>query len=240
MTAKARSLTGASAMALAVAFNAPYAVLAATFDYPGVLREPAHEVLTKFAEGGSQLVLTWYAFGASAMALVPLAFALSITPERLARSPALAIGAAVAGALAGVTQAIGLFRWVFAVPAFARTAKDPAAEPFEIAAAAQAFETLNQFGGVAIGEHIGQLLTALFVLMIALMQFSERRVTTGLLGLAAAAGVAAGTGEGIALAVGAGGDLFSLATIAGYLLFSVWLFLTGAGLLSAGAKGRAA
>ena len=240
MTAKSQPLIGASAMALAVAFNAPYAVLAATFDYPAILRRPAPEVLSAFAEGGAPLILTWYAFGASALALAPLAMALSITPERLSRAPGLAIGAAVAGALAGVTQAIGLFRWVFAVPGFARTAADPASGPVEIAATAQAFETLNQFGGVVIGEHIGQLLTALFVLMMAHLQFGERRIAAGLLGLGAAAMVAAGTGEGVALAIGASGDLFSLATIVGYLLFSAWLFLTGAGLLAARNKGRAA
>lgn len=240
MTANARPLLGASAMALAVAFNAPYAVLAATFDYPAILRRPAPEVLAAFAEGGAPLVLTWYAFGASALALAPLATSLSITPARLSRAPGLAVGAAVAGALAGVTQAIGLFRWVFAVPAFARTAADPASSPVEIAAAAQAFETLNQFGGVVIGEHVGQLLTALFVLMTACLQFGERRTVAGSLGLGAAAMVAAGTGEGVALAIGAGGDLFSLATIAGYLLFSVWLFFTGAGLLTARNKRRAA
>jgi hypothetical protein len=237
MIAKAQPLTGNSAMALAVAFNAPYAVLAATFDYPGILRQPAATVLARFAEGGPPLILTWYAFGASAMALVPLATALTITPERLTRAPGLAIGAAVAGALAGVTQAIGLFRWVFAVPGFARTAADPASGPLDIAAATQAFVTLNQFAGAAIGEHLGQLLTALFVLMVALMQLGEARIATGRLGLAAAAAVAVGTGEGVALALGASGALFSLSTIAGYLLFAGWLFLTGAGLLTARRSG---
>lgn len=238
MTEMARPVTGVSAMALAVVFNAPYAVLAATFDYPAVLRAPASAVLVRFSEGGAPLILTWYAFGACAMALVPLAFALTITPARLARAPGLAIGGAIAGALAGVTQAIGLFRWVFAVPGFARTAADPASSPVEIAAAAQAFETLNQFGGVAIGEHIGQQLTALFVLMVAGLQASERRPATALAGFGAASMIALGTGEGVALALGASGDLFSLATIAGYLLFAGWLFLTGAGLATARSAGR--
>lgn len=239
MTDTPRPLAGASAMALAAAFNAPYVVLAATFDYPGVLRAPAEAVLAKFAEGGSPLILTWYAFAASAMALVPLAFALSITPARLARAPGLSIGAAISGALAGVTQAIGLFRWVFAAPGLARTASDPASSPVEIAAAAQAFETLHQFGGVAIGEHIGQQLTALFALMVAMLQVGERRLATGLAGFGAALMIAAGTGEGVALALGADGDIFSLATIGGFLLFAAWLFLTGVGLLVARDEERA-
>jgi len=41
-----------------LAFNAAFARLAATFDYPDVLRHPTSEVLAKFREGGTALVLT--------------------------------------------------------------------------------------------------------------------------------------------------------------------------------------
>ncbi len=228
---KARPLAGASAIALAVVFNAPYAVLVATFDYPDVLRRPAGEALDLFAAGGGGLILTWHGFALSALALAPLAFALALTPARVARAPALAVGAAIAGAMAGLAQAIGLWRWVFVVPGLARTHADPAAAPEAKVAAARAFDLLNAYGGVAIGEHLGQLLTSLFVLLLSLLQWRERARLSAAIGFAAAATIALGTGEGLALALGAPGDAFALATITGFLALTAWLLATGAGLL---------
>lgn len=220
-TANGRS-TGLATIALAIGFNAPYAVLAATYDYPGVLRRPAGEALDMFAAGGPGLLLTWYAFLLSALALVVLAPALAVTRSRLATRPALAVGAAATGALAGLAQAVGLSRWVFAVPDLARAGDE---------AAARSFELLNAWGGVAIGEHIGQMLTAVFALQMMRLQAAERRVVTAGLGGLAGLLLLAGTGEGLALALGAPGDLFSLATIAGFLALTLWLIATGAGLL---------
>ncbi|MCE9523143.1 MAG: DUF4386 domain-containing protein [Alphaproteobacteria bacterium] len=224
----ARPLTGAFAIALAIAFNIPYSILAATYDYPAVLRRSAGEALALFTQGGPHLVLTWYAFMLAALAIIPLAFALSITPERLTKVPARAIGAALAGALAGITQAIGLSRWVFVVPGLARThaGDDDVAR----LAAERTFDVLNQYGGVAIGEHLGQLLTALFVILLSSIQWSEGRSVTALIGIATAASIAAGTGEGLAIALGQSGEMFSLATIAGFLGLTLWLIATGLGL----------
>jgi hypothetical protein len=214
---------GASAVALAVAFNIPYAVLAAIYDYPDILRRPAGEALARFAAGGPTLILTWYAFALAALALAPLAVALSISSDRLARRPALAVGAAIAGALAGAVQAIGLLRWTFVVPGLAQAHADPATA----AAAEQAFALANAYGGVAIGEHLGQLLNALFVLQLALIQRGEGARVTAWLGLATAAALAIGTGEGLALALGGDGGAFATAAIAGFLGLTLWLIVTG-------------
>lgn len=222
---------GAAALALALVFNAPYAVLAATFDYPDVLRRPAGEALQLFAAGGAPLILTWHAFAWCALLLVPVAIMLALTPGRVARQPGLAIGAAIAGALAGLAQAIGLWRWVFVVPGLARVHADPDATPDAQLAAERAFDLLNQYGGVAIGEHLGQLLTALFVVLIASLQWSERARISAAIGFLAALAIVIGTGEGLALALGQSGEAFSLATIAGFLGLTVWLIATGVGLL---------
>jgi hypothetical protein len=222
---------GIAAIAVAVAFNAPYATLASIFNYPGVLRQPAGEVLELFAAGGPGLVLTWYAFMLVAMAFVPLAIALAVTPERLRSQPGLAIGAAGIGALAGLTQAIGLSRWVFVIPGLAAAHSDPNAAAGTAEAAERAFELLNLYGGVAIGEHIGQMLTGLFMLAMGLMQLAEQRRITGGMAVGAAALLLLGTGEGIALALGADGGLFSIATIVGFLGLSAWLAVTGVAMI---------
>jgi hypothetical protein len=211
----------------ALAFNIPFANLARIFEYPDVLRRPAGEVMTLFASGGTELILTWHAFAIAALLLVPFAMALSLSRQRLTTHPTLAVGAAIAGSLAGLAQAMGLWRWVFVVPELTRTYLDPLATETSRSAAEQTFTVLNLYGGVAIGEHLGQLLTALFVLLLSLVQRSERSRITAILGLVTAAAITVGTTEGLAIALGQPGDVFSLATIAGFLGLTVWLIATG-------------
>lgn len=162
-----RTPLGLSAIALAIGFNIPFALLAARFDYPDILRQPAAEVLAAFADGGTGLVLIWYGFALSAMAMIPFAIALAFTPACETR-PGLRTGAAIVGALAGFAQAAGLVRWVFAVPVLARLHADPATGEAGRAAAETGFLLLNQWGGVGIGEHMGQMLTVLWVALVAL------------------------------------------------------------------------
>jgi len=226
---KARPLTGLSAIALALLFNVPFAILGSTFDYPDVLRRPAGAVLDLFAAGGNMLILTWHAFGLTALLLAPVAIMLALTPERVSARPVLAVGAAILGALAGLAQAIGLWRWVFVIPGLAHTHASPASNPEARLAAERAFDVLNQYGGVAIGEHLGQWLTALFVLFLGLAQWGEGRRISALIGFATAAAVAVGTEEGVAIALGQSGAIFSMATIAGFLGLTLWLIVSGIG-----------
>lgn len=233
---KPRPVTGACAIALAIVFNIPFSVLASTYNYPDVLRGPAGEALDLFAAGGPSLILTWHAFALSALALAPMAIALSLTPERVAARPALAIGGAITGALAGLAQAIGLWRWVFVIPMLARAHADTTTTPEAKLAAERAFEVLNQYGGVAIGEHLGQLLLALFVGMVAALQFGEGKRISAWIGFATVAAVVVGTGEGLAIALGQSGEIFSTATILGFVGLTAWLICTGIGLLRGKAK----
>lgn len=224
-----RPFTGAAAIAVAIGFNVPFAILGATFEYPDVLRRPAGEVLDLFAQGGAPLVLTWHAFALSALALAPLAFALALTRKRVAEAPGLAIGAAIAGALSALAQAIGLWRWVFVVPGLARVHTDAAASEEAKRAAEQTFDLINQYGGVAIGEHLGQLLLALFVVLLSAVQWRERKRVSAVLGFATSAVLVGGTGEGLMLALGQSGETFALATIGGFVGLTLWLIATGIG-----------
>ncbi|RYY29420.1 MAG: DUF4386 family protein [Sphingomonadales bacterium] len=224
-------ILGGGAVALAIAFNLPFSILASIYDYPDILRRSAGEALEKFAAGGPALILTWYGFALAAMALVPMAIALSLTRERIAERPALAIGAAVTGALAGLAQAIGLLRWVFVIPGLAHAYAT--GTPDAQIAAERAFDLLNAYGGVAIGEHLGQLLTALFVGQLAALQYGERARGTAGIGFATALPLVAGTGEGLAIAMGADGSGFAIATIAGFMGLTLWLIVTGIGLIRA-------
>lgn len=228
-----RSLTGLATLGLAFAFNIPYAVLATMFDYPGILRHSAGAVLDRFAAGGSQLILTWHGFAMTALALAPIGIALSITRERLVRDPALAIGAAVTATLAAITQTTGLLRWSLAVPGLARLHADPTATEEARRAAERTFDLLNAYGGVAIGETLGQILLVMFVLQLAWLQARESARLTSTIGFFTAILVAIGSGEGLALATQSVGSAFGAFTIAGFLALTGWMVATGIGLVRA-------
>ncbi|WP_309665674.1 DUF4386 family protein [Tabrizicola sp.] len=225
--APAAPALGIAMIALAVGFNLPFARLAAVFDYPDILRRPAEEVLAAFVAGGPSLILTWHAFALAALLFLPVGMAHALGLGRVAAQPVLAIIAAVAAALAGLTQAMGLLRWVMVVPGLAAT-NDVAG-----------FSLIHAYAGVALGEHLGQLLTALYVGLVAVMQWREgRRVLVAIGGLATGA-ITIGAFEGVALAIGRDGAVFGLIAVAGYLLLTVWMIGSGVTMFS-GRKTRVA
>jgi hypothetical protein len=126
---------------------------------------------------------------------------------------------------------MGLWRWVFVVPGLARAHADPSSSTETQRAAEQTFDLINQYGGVAIGEHLGQLLTALFVLQLGVLQWREGSRLSARLGIATAVAIVMGTNEGLAIALGLSGELFVLATIAGFLGLTAWLIAAGIGLM---------
>lgn len=221
-TASARAI-GAGTILLALGFNVPYAILALRFDYPGILREPPARILAAFAEGGAGLVLAWYAFASAAMLFVPVSLGLALGAGRAAARPGLAVAAAVLGALAGLAQAMGLLRWVMVVPGLA-------ARPD----GADLLAPFHAYAGVAIGEHLGMLLTAGFAAAMAAAHGDEGKRGLAALGALTALAIAAGAFEGLALALGRDGSAFGMAAVAGYLLLTGWLAWAGADVLRGG------
>jgi hypothetical protein len=152
-------LLGLGFVAFVMSANLAFALLAMRFGYDDILREPASVVLERFSAGGPELIGIWALFALSALAFAPLAVALN-----KALSGAWGVSmpiATMAGVVSAVLQAVGLSRWVFVVPGLAETQKtDPAF-------AANMFSLLNQYGGVAIGEHLGQLFLVLWTCGVA-------------------------------------------------------------------------
>jgi len=56
------TLAGLLLIGVPLAFNASFAVLAARFDYPDILRRPTDEILERHRQGGTALVLVWRTF----------------------------------------------------------------------------------------------------------------------------------------------------------------------------------
>ncbi|MGB3615230.1 MAG: DUF4386 domain-containing protein [Elainellaceae cyanobacterium] len=152
--------TGSLLILLVVLSNIPYILLIQTFGYDDILREPVAVVLTKFQAGGTGLILTWFGFGLTALLLIPTSLLLQSVmqlPANRSQSPVL-VGATLMGVLSGLLQAVGLMRWVFVVPVLARLYTDPQTSATTREAVSVVYQAVHQYGGVVIGEHLGQAL----------------------------------------------------------------------------------
>src|SRR5262245_33760436 len=163
------SLDVAAALLLIVVpilFNVAFFELGRAFDYPDILRREPDEILRRFNDGGTGLLLRWHLLMLSALAFVPVVVLLSAA---LQASAALSAVTIVIGVSAGLVQAIGLLRWTYAVPELAR--RWVGADGADGAPARQAIEvtfaTLHRFLGVGVGEHLGYLLTGVWTLLAA-------------------------------------------------------------------------
>jgi hypothetical protein len=132
------------------------------------------------------------------------------------------------GVVAGVMQFLGLARWPFLVPYLADSYTDPASSEATRESVAVVFEAFNRYAGVAVGEHLGYLFTGLWTALVALAMFGSAlpfRRWLSLLGMVSAAGVLVGTLEP------AGFEAAANIVVVGYILWSIWLALTGIFLL---------
>ena len=153
------------------------------FDYPDILRRPTAEILERFRAGGSRLVLLWWGFAMTAVLFAPLAVLLAATLDG-ADPVLLAVGAAV-GVLAGAVQFLGLIRWPFLVPYLARADGEPDASPARKDAIDVVFQSFNRYLGVAVGEHLGFLLTGVWSILVgvAMLQSTEVHPLLGAAGI---------------------------------------------------------
>lgn len=224
MTSRTIKFTGASLIFLGVYLNIPFSILGAIFDYPNILRQPTGEVLTRFHAGGTTLIATWYAFALAAV-LMTLVVLLVYPVLRSANENLMRIATAF-GVLAGIMQVIGLIRWVFVVPALATAYTDPAATEATRAATVIAFNTIHQYAGVAIGEHLGQIFTAVWALLVSVSLVKTSRFQS-IAGIVIAILMFVGLIEGFATVTSFTPGVFGVLTPVAYIALSLWMIALG-------------
>ncbi len=162
-----KKMTGILFVFGALIVNIPYALLISNFNYPDILREPAGVVLTNFAAGGSGLIYTWLFF---ALAGLPLLFATIMLGKLWKNTSSTLVSLATTfGVIALVAQLIGLLRWVFVVPILAQNYVANGATEAIQTASTVAFQTVNQFGGVLLGEYVGQLFSIISMFLFSII-----------------------------------------------------------------------
>lgn len=146
----------------AIALLIPYTALTIIFEYPDILRQNTAIILTKFHEGGTTLIWTWFAFAITGLPLLPAYILLGQKLENKAPMVRVATNIGVIGL---IVQMVGLLRWTFVVPVLADTFVN-ATDQVTKSAAIVAFKTIHQFAGVILGEHLGQLFTIIWTVLM--------------------------------------------------------------------------
>jgi Domain of unknown function (DUF4386) len=221
-TLATRRAAGALLVIVPLVFAVCFSLLAQLFEYPDILRQPSGDVLAKFASGGTPLIAVWYVLTLSAIAFVPLAVLVHrVLAERAA--PALLWVGTAFGLIAGLSQTLGFLRWPFLVPHLAQSYLVAGASEAQRAAAIMVFEAFHVYAGMAVGEHLGYLSTAIWTLLIAVLLFRTSLVPAwmGAIGALLALGIAAG------LAEPAGWELGGTINTLSYLAWAPWLIGVG-------------
>jgi hypothetical protein len=222
---------GSLLVALPVAFNVAFGALASTFDYPEVLRRPTPEVLTKFRDGGTALLFWWWIFALTAAALAPVAVLLGHALDG-ADTTLLGLGMTV-GVMAALVQVLGLIRWPFVVPYLARVDADSESSPARREAVDVVFQSFNRYLGVAVGEHLGYLLTGCWTILVgvAFTQTSVAPSWLGVPGILIGGVLALCSLEFVGPAERHGWKLAATLTPITYIAWSLWLVAAGITLL---------
>ncbi len=225
------TVAGASLIALPIAFNAAFATLAATFDYPDILRKPTADVLSRFREGGTRLVLLWWAFAMTAVLLAPVAVLTSASLDG-ANHTVLTMATAL-GVLAAVVQFLGLVRWPFLVPYLARIDAEEGATSARREAVDVVFQSFNRYLGVAVGEHLGYLFTGAWSILlgVALTETSVAPHWLGIVGIVIGALLVLCSLEFVGPFEAKGWKVAAALTPITYVAWSLWLVATGVALL---------
>jgi hypothetical protein len=225
------TLAGLFLIAIPLAFNVAFTLLAARFDYPDILRRPTEEVLSRFSAGGTGLITLWWAFALTAVLFAPLVVLVSAAVDDA--DPTLLAMATTVGVLAAAVQFLGLIRWPFLVPYLARASASADATPARREAVDVVFQSFNRYLGVAVGEHLGYGLTGAWSVLAgaAITASSEVPAILGWVGIGVGAALMVCSLEFVGAHERDGWKLAEKLTPIAYVVWSMWLIAAGVALL---------
>jgi len=221
---KAQKTTGWLLIAGTIGVLVPYTILTVMFEYPDILRQDTGTILTKFYQGGSKLVFTWFAFALTGLPLIP---AYILIGQKLENRSVLIRTATVLGVTGLIIQMIGLLRWTFVVPVLADSFVHATDESTKQAAIIT-FKVIHQFAGVLLGEHLGQLFTILWTILVSVV-FSRLNIFPkwiSMLGYISSSIYLLAQGELLATAI-PGFPVWNMAGFIGSTLWLIWLLIVG-------------
>lgn len=214
-------LTGFLLILIPIGFNIVFFLLQRNFEYPDILRKPTGYILTTFNARRKQLIPLWYAFSFTGIIFI---IAGVLLPLVLVQKDLPLINlATILALLAGLVQVLGFIRWPFVVPHLAKEYSDPSTSDASREAIIAVFEALHRYVGVAVGEHLGYLFTALWTILIGTMLIRSPvfPMWLGWISFIPALGILIGLFEEVGLTVAGAINAIS------YVLWSLWLIVLG-------------
>ena len=220
-----RKLTGILLIVTPILLNILFTLLGMMFEYPDILRMPTGDVLARFQAGGSGLIAIWYAMTITTAFFIPIVLLM----RRLLKDqdPPNVFFATTFGVIAGMVQILGFIRWPFLVPYLTRVYFDPASSETTRESAALIFQVFNQYAGVAIGEHLGYLFTALWIIFLGMTMLKRpfHKPWLARIGFILAVGILSGMLEPVGVAWA------GLVNFIAYTLWAFWLMALGVAVL---------
>ncbi len=221
---KIEKTIGALLLAGAIGVFIPYTVLTIIFEYPVILRQDTATILTKFHDGGSRLIGIWFAFAIAGLPLLP---AYILMGRKMENQSSLVSVATKIGVIGLIVQMIGLLRWTFVIPVLSNEfvgATDAATK----AAATLSFKTIHQFAGVILGEHLGQLFTIVWTVLMSItfMKFKSVPKWVSILGIISSFIYLLAQAELFATVI-PGFPVWDMAGFIGSTLWLIWLVIIG-------------
>jgi Domain of unknown function (DUF4386) len=206
-------------------------MLARRFDYPDVLRQSTDDVLHRFREGGSSLLMIWWGFALSALLFAPLAVLVG-TQLGDADGSVVALSVVI-GVLVSLVQLLGLIRWPFLIPYLAREADGAAPGSARGEAIDVVFQSFHRYLGVGVGEYLGYSLTGAWSILtgVALIQSNAVPGWLGVIGVVIGPLFLLSSFEFLGRFEPAGWKLAGQVTPVAYILWSVWLIAVGVAFL---------
>jgi len=226
-----RQTTGALFIVAAVAFGIAASVLSVSFEWPDILRENPDHILTEFQDGGDSLVFIWFAVAWTYFLLIFPVVLLGRVLDQEGTS-SLTVLATTVGALAVFASVVGFLRWVFVVPDLVDLYFAQDAAEASRAAVVASFTAQHQYGGALLGEHVGQILSVIWTVLIGVAMLRSPSFPNWLayFGFVAAAVYFLAQGEVMETAV-EDFPVIDAAGVAGSTLWGLWILVLGIVLL---------
>jgi hypothetical protein len=162
-------------------------VLSNAIGWPASLGEPASVNLPLITEERGAVVLGYGAYLAYSLLIAPLSVMLYFVVKKdREASPLLAVAAAL-GVVSALARALGIGRWLFAMPFLAEIYLDPSSSEATREAVGVAYVALNEYAG-GVGELLGVSLTGAFwvgLVSLAMLRSGRFPGWLGVLGLLA-------------------------------------------------------
>lgn len=172
-----------------------------SFEYPDILREPAHHILKKYQEGGMTLKLYWSGMVVSSLLIIPIVMLLYRLTSRTNRT--LSLVAAGIGLVSALFHVLGFSRWLFAVEYLAEQYENESLTLSQKEAIEIIFNILHMYLGVTVGETLGFVTMAIWAILVSVTLYQSGLIKYWAAGISIVSGIGilAGILEWIGLSI---------------------------------------